>query len=129
MLEAVGVGPGRELGAAILNEAFLEAGVVDSGEGIAGRDGAADARVAALKGDFADVEADYAAKFRAEELVFPEGRDAVDFESCAETKAGFGGGQAGEPFADGLKRGGGDDGGAVGDEVVGDTGGIVADHD
>ncbi|MDQ1406798.1 MAG: hypothetical protein QOG55_2427 [Acidobacteriaceae bacterium] len=129
MLEAIGVGPGRKMGAALLGEAFLEADDVGPGLGIARGDGAADAWVAAFKGDFADVETDYAAKFGAEELVFPEWRHAVELQSGAETQAGFRDSHAGEPFADGLERGRGDDRWAVGDEIVGDAVGIVANHD
>jgi len=129
MLEAVGVRPGRELGAAILYEAFLEAGVVDAGAGIARGDGATDAGVAAFKGDFADVETYDATKFSAEELVFPVRRHAAELQSCAEAQTSFGDGHSGKPFADGLKRGRGDDGWAVGDQIVGDAGRIMANHD
>ena len=129
MLEAVGVRPGRELRAALLNETFLKADDVGAGVGIARGDGAADAWIAAFNGDFADVEADYATKFRAEEVVFPECWHAVELQSCTEAQTGFGDGHSGKPFADGLERGGGDDSGAVGNEIVGDAGGIVADHD
>jgi hypothetical protein len=129
MLETVGVRPGGKMCAALLSEMFLEADVVNAGVGIARGDGAADAWVAAFKGDFADVEADYAAKFGAEELVFPEGWDAVEFQGGAETLTGSRDSHAGKPFADGLEGGGGDDGGAVGDEVVWDAGRIVANHD
>src|ERR1700738_2090455 len=75
------------------------------------------------------MEADYAAKFGAEELVLPEWRAAVKFESRTETKARFRDGHAGKPFADGLERGRGDDRWAVGDELVGDASGIMANHD
>ena len=85
MLEAVSVRPGRQMGAALLGEMFLKADDVGAGVGISRGNGAADAWVAAFKGDFADMETDYATKFRAEELVFPEGWDAVEFESGAET--------------------------------------------
>ena len=129
MLEAVGVGPGRKMRVALLSETFLKTDGVGAGVGIAGRNGAADAWVAAFQGNFADMETDYAAKFSAEELVFPEWRHAFEFQSCAETQTGFGDRHAGKPFADGLERSGGDDGWAVGDEVIGDAGWIVANHD
>jgi len=57
--------------------------------GIARGDGATGAGIAALEIYFADFEADYAAFVFAEELIFPEGGDAVNFESGAETFAGF----------------------------------------
>lgn len=129
MLEALGVGPRRKMRVPLLNEAFLEAEDVGSGMRIACGNGAADAWVAAFKGDFADMETDYAAKFSAEELVFPEWWNAVELQSGAETQAGFGDSHAGKPIADGLERGGGDDGGAVGDEIVGDASRVVANHD
>ena len=103
MLEAVSVRPGRQMGAALLGEMFLKADDVCAGVGISRGNGAADAWVAAFKGNFADVETDYAAKFRAEELVFPEGRHVVQLQSGAETQACFGDSHAGEPFADGLE--------------------------
>ena len=77
MLEASGVGPGWKVRAALLSETFLKTDGVGAGVRIARRDGATDAGVAALKGDFADMETDYAAKFSAEELVFPEWWDAI----------------------------------------------------
>ena len=129
MLEAFGVRPGRKLGAAQMGELFLEADIVDTGVGIARGDWAADAGVTAFEIDFADAETDDAAQLGAEELIFPEGRDSVDFECSAETETGVGGSEAGEPAGDGVERGRGDDGRAVGDEVVGDAVGIVADHD
>jgi len=129
MLEAVSVRPGRQMGAPLLREMFLKADDVGAGVRIACGDGAADARVAAFKSDFADVETDYAAKFSPEELVFPEWRHTIELQSGAETQTGFREGHAGEPFADGLKRRRGDYRWAVGDEIVGNTGGIVANHD
>ena len=129
MLEAVGVRPGREMCAALLSETFLKTDGVGAGVGIARRDGATDAGVAALKGDFADMETNDAAKFSAEELVFPEWWDTLELQSRTETQTGVGDGYAGKPFADGFERGRGDDRGAVGDEIVGDAGWIVANHD
>ncbi len=77
-----------------MGEAFLEAVEIFAGERIARRDGATRAGIAALEIYLADFEADYAAFVFAEELVFPEGRDAVDFEGGAETLSGFGNGDA-----------------------------------
>ena len=113
----------------MVSEMLLEAVQVDAGEGIAWRDGAAGAGVAALEGNFADGEADDAAFVFAEELVFPERGDTIDFESGAETAADVVDGMAGEPFGDGLERSGGDDRGAIGDGVVGETAGRIANDD
>lgn len=79
MVEAGAGGPWGESGLALLGEAFLEAVESDAGEGIAGRDGAAGAGIAALEMDCADLEADGAAFVFAEELIFPEGGDTIDF--------------------------------------------------
>jgi len=114
---------------ALLGEALLEAVDGDAGEGIARGDGAAGAGIAALEMDLADLEADGAALVFAEELVFPEGGDAIDFEGSAEAEADFAQGEAGEPFANGLERGGGDDGWAAGDGVVGKTAGRITNED
>ena len=129
MLEAVGVRPERKMGAALLGEMFLKADDVGASVGIACGDGATDAWVAAFKGDFADVKTNYAAKFSAEELVFPEWRHAIELQSGSETQAGFRDSHAREPFADGLERGRGEYCWAVGDEIVGNAVGIVANHD
>jgi hypothetical protein len=143
VIEAGAGGPGREGGFAELGEAFLEAFEDFAGLGIARRDGAAGAGIAALEIDFADFEADYAALVFAEKLIFPPGRDSIDFERGAEAEASFvqrDSGKAlrsrgkpfvpqGKPLAYGFERGGGDDGGAVGDGVVGETVFGVADED
>lgn len=76
--------------------------------------------------NFADSEADDAAFVFAEELVFPEGGDAVDLQGGAETAANIferEGGKAvrsgGKPIGYGLQRSGGNDGRTAGDGVVG----------
>ena len=79
--------------------------------------------------DFADLEADGAALVFAEEPVFPEGGHAIEFEGGAKAEADFLEGEAGEPLANGLERSGGDDGGAIGDGVVGKTAWGIADED
>jgi hypothetical protein len=89
VVEAGARGPGRESGFAELGEAFLEAFEDFAGLGIAGRDGATGAGIAALETYFTDFEADYAAFVFAEELIFPKGGDAVDFERGAKALAGF----------------------------------------
>ena len=129
MLEAVSVRPGRKMGAALVSKTLLKTGGIGAGLRIAGGDGAAYAWIAAFKSDFADMETNYATKFCSEEMVFPEWRHAVELQSCAETQTGFRDRHPGKPFADGLERGRGDDGWAVGDEVVGDPGWIMANHD
>ena len=103
MVEAGAGGPGRESGFAELSEAFLEAFEDFAGLRIAGRDGATGAGIAALEVYVADFEADYAAFVFAEELIFPEGGDAVDLERCAETLADFVGRDAGETLRRGAK--------------------------
>ena len=94
MVEAGAGGPGRQGRFAELGEAFLEAVEDFAGLGIARGDGATGTWVAALEIDFADFEADYAAFVLAEELIFPEGRDTIYFQSGAETLSGFGCGDA-----------------------------------
>ena len=111
-----------------MGEALLEAVECDAGEGIARGNGAAGAGIAALEMNFADLEAHDATLVFAEELVFPEGGHAIDFERGAEAEADFVEGEPREPFANGLERSGGDDGGAVGDAVVGKTAGRIADQ-
>jgi len=80
VVEAGVRGPGRESGFTELGEALLEAFEDFAGLGIARRDGAAGAGIAALEIYFADFEADYAAFVFAEKLIFPEGRDSVYFQ-------------------------------------------------
>ena len=128
MVEAAAGRPRGERGFAELGEALLEAVESNTREGIARRNGAAGTGIAALELDFADLEADDTALVFAEELVFPEGGHAIDFERGAEAEADFIQGEPREPFADGLERSGGDDGGAVGDGVVGKTAGRIADQ-
>ncbi len=102
MVEAGARGPLGERGFALLGEVFLEAVKRDSCMRIARGYGAAGAGIAALEMDFADLEADGAALVFAEELIFPEGGDASDFESGAKAEADVVEGESGEPFADGL---------------------------
>ncbi len=136
MVEAGAGRPERQGGFAELGEVFLEAVEIFAGERIARRDGATRAGIAALEIYLTDLEADYAAFVFAEELIFPEGRDAVDFERGAEALAGFVESDTwktlrrwAEPLSYGLQRGSGDDGGAAGDGVVGETIFGVADDD
>jgi hypothetical protein len=135
VVEAGAGGPGRKGGFAELGEAFLEAFEDFAGLGIARRNGAAGAGIAALEIYFADFEADYAALVFAEELIFPEGGDAVDFERGAEALADFVESDPrktlrrwAEPLNHRFEGGGGDDGGAAGDGVVGEAVFGVADQ-
>jgi hypothetical protein len=121
---------------ALAGELFLEAVESDAGARIAGRDGTAGAGIAAFKVDFADGEADDAAFVLAEELVFPEGGNAVELEGGAKAAANIFGREAGEslgtrgkPVGDSLEGRGGDDGGTVGDGVVGESAGGIANDD
>lgn len=136
VVEARAGGPCGESGFAPASEMLLEAVEIQTGERIAGRNGAAGAGIAALEGDFADGKANDAAFVFAEELVFPEGRQLlskrdpfrvdVDFESGAKAKANVVDGETRKPFGDGLERGCGNDGGAVGNGVVGEAPGRIA---
>ena len=87
MIEAFLRRPWRQRGFAELGEAFLEAVESFAGAGIARGDGAAGAGIAAFKVNVTDGEADGAAIVGAKELIFPEGGDAVDFDSGAEAQA------------------------------------------
>jgi len=136
VVEAAEGGPGGEGGFAKLREALLEAVEDFAGMGIARGDGAAGARIAAFKTDFADGEANGAALVGAEEMIFPEGGNAVDFERGAETKAEVVDGEAGEaagigsePGGNSLQGSGGDDGGSVGEGVVGEAVFGITDDD
>src|SRR5271157_5228651 len=99
MVEAGARGPRRERSFAELGEALLEAVNRDAGEGIARRNGATRAGIAALEMDFADLEAHRAALVFAEEPILPKGGHAIYFEGGAEAEADFVEGEAGEPFA------------------------------
>lgn len=129
VVEAGTGGPLGERGFAELGETFLETVERDAGEGIARGDGTTRAGIAAFEVDFAEGEADDAAFVFSEEAIFPEGGDAVDFESGAEAEANVVDGEARKPGGDSEKRCGGDDGGAVGDGVIGETAGRIADDD
>jgi len=98
VVEAGAGGPGRQGGFAELGETFLKAIEDFAGSGIAWRHGTTGAGVAALEIYFTDFEADYAAFVFAEELIFPEGGDSIDFERGAEALASFVDRDAGEAF-------------------------------
>ena len=150
VIEAVAGRPRGQGGLAKLGEMFLEAFEDFASAGIAWGDGAAGAGMAAFKIYFADFEADDAAFFLAEELIFPEGGDAVDFERGPKAFADFihaDAGKAlgrrrkpfgsqgkpfvpqGKPLGHSLQRSGGDNRGAAGDGFVGEAVLGVADDD
>jgi len=131
MVEAFARGPGWKSGFAELREVFLEAVEICAGVGIAGRDGATSAGIAAFEVGGAETETDDAAFVWAEELIFPEGGKgvaagdvrgrSVDFQVGTKAEAGFFERHSRTPFGDGAKAGRGDDGGTVGDGVIGET--------
>ena len=128
VVEAVDGGPGRESGFPELREAFLEAVESFAGMRIPRGNGAAGTGVASFQMNFADGEADGAAFVDAEELIFPKRGDTGDFEGGTKAEAEVVHGKAGEaarvraePGGNGLQGSRGDDGGAVGDGVVGET--------
>ena len=86
MVEAVAGGPWGQRGLTLVGESFWKPSRLCRCGDRAG-DGAAGAGIATFKMDFADGEADDAAFVFAEELVFPEGGDAVEFERRAEALA------------------------------------------
>src|SRR5208283_2288020 len=129
MVEAGAGGPWGKRGLALLGEAFWEIVDGDAGERITGRNGATGAGIAALKMDFADLEADAAAFVLAEELILPEGGHAIYFECGTEAKPDIVDGQAREPFGDSLQRGGRNDGRPAGEGVVGKAAGRIPDQD
>jgi hypothetical protein len=126
MVEAVAGRPCGQSGFTLANKMFLEADQVDAGAGIAGRYGAAGAGIAAFEMNLADGETDDAAFVFAKQLIFPEGRDAIDLERGAETpaniferEAGKAVGSGGKPIGYGLQGSGGNNRGAAGDGIVG----------
>ena len=129
MIEALARRPGGEGLLAELGETLLEAVEIGAGEGIARGNGTTSARIAAFEREFPDFEADNTALVRAEELILPERGNAIDFEGSAEALAGFVENDARKPIAKGLERSGGDDCGAVGDGIIGETVGRVADEE
>src|ERR1700724_1204437 len=139
MVEAGGGRPGWESFAAQVAETLLEAAEVDAGLRVARGDGAAGARVAALEIYLADAEAHDAALVFSVELILPERGQvsvrarslrgtfgAIDFECSAKTMARAVERQAGKPLAHRLQRRDGNNRGAVGDGVVGESFGCVA---
>jgi hypothetical protein len=129
VVEARARGPTGKRGLALVGEMFLETVEVDAGKGIARRDGTTGAGIAAFEMNFTDREANDAAFVFAEELVFPEGGNAIDFERGAKAAADIFEREAGKPIGDGLERGAGDNRGTIGDGVVGEATLRIADDD
>src|SRR5207237_1800390 len=96
---------------------------------IARRDGTAHARIAALELHFANAKRYEFVWLRSEQLIFPEGRDAVDFERSAETQPHVAGGQSGKHGCGRVERGSGNYGRAVGDRIIGKALGRVEHGD
>lgn len=86
VVESGGGRPWGEGGFAELREALLESVDGRAGVGIARGHWAAGAGVAAFKMNITNREADGAAFVHAEEAIFPEGRNAVNFECGAESE-------------------------------------------
>src|SRR5689334_11233823 len=119
MVEARFGRPRWNVRAAVVAKDFLEAGNDFSGARVARRDWTTGARIASLKIHFADPEAHGAALFFAEKMIFPERRNAVDFESGTETLARFVQAHAREQIADSLQACRRNNGWAIGDVIVG----------
>jgi hypothetical protein len=152
VVEAGGGGPRGQGGFAELSEALLKTVDGCAGVGITRGDWAAGAGVAAFKMNIANREADGTALVHAEEVIFPESWDAVDFECGAEPEPEVVDGERGMPFTirrttpfsalsreelafsckpggDRLKGCGGDDSGSGGKGVVGEAVHGIADDD
>src|SRR5467141_323588 len=118
MVEAPFWRPGWQIRSAQFAETLLKPGDISARVRIAWRNRAARAGIAALKSDFANAEAHGAAFFFTEELIFPECRDAIDFQSGAKAEPHVACGQAREPRGNHIQRSSRDNGWAVGDGVV-----------
>src|SRR5437016_7713117 len=121
--------PGREIGATKIGEALLETGDDLSCTRVARGNGTTSARIAAFEIHFANAESDGAAFFFAKEMVFPKRRYVIDFRRGAEALARFVDVHAIKQFAYSVQSGRGNDGRAVGDVVVGETFGRIANGD
>src|SRR5947208_6798423 len=121
--------PGREIGATKIGEALLETGDDLSCTRVARGNGTTSARIAAFEIHFANAESDGAAFFFAKEMVFPKRRYVIDFQRGAEALARFVDVHAIKQFAYSVQSGRGNDGRAVGDVVVGETFGRIANGD
>ena len=129
MVEARFRRPGREIGATKIGEALLETGDDLSRARVARGNGTTSARIAALEIHFANAESDGAAFFFAKEMVFPKRRYAIDFQRGAEALARFVDVHAIKQFAYSVQSGRGNDGWTIGDTVIGETFGGIANGD
>src|SRR5437879_10499320 len=129
MVEAPFWRPGWQIRSAQFAETLLKAGDISARVRIAWRNRATRAGIAALKIDFANAEAHGAAFFFAEELIFPECRDVIDFQSGAEAEPHIACGQAREPGGNRINRSSRDNGWAVGDGVIRETFERITDVD
>src|SRR5438874_787244 len=121
--------PGRQIGATKIGEALLETGDDLSCTRVARGNGTTSARSAAREIHCATPESDGTAFFCAKELVFPKCRYAIDFQRGAEALARFVDVHAIKQLAYGLQSGRGNDGWTIGDTVIGETFGGIANGD
>src|SRR6267142_557196 len=129
MIEAPAGRPGWQIGSPQFAKALLEPGDISARVRIARRNRAARAGIAALKIDFANAEAHGAAFFPAEELVFPERRNTIDFQSGAKAEPHVTRGQAREPGGNRIQGSGRNNGWTAGDGVVRKAFERIADGD
>src|SRR5437879_1885583 len=78
--------PRRERRATEFREALLKAGELRAGVRIARRDRASRAGIAALEIHIADAKAHRRVRVRAEKLIFPKRRDAIQFQRGAKAQ-------------------------------------------
>ena len=117
------------MAAAIVGEKPLKGRNDRSSLRIARRDGTAHAGIAALELHFADAKRHENVLIRGEKLIFPKGRDAVDFQRVAKTQPHVAQGKSGEQGCNCLERSGRNDRRTVGDGVIGEAFGSIAHGD
>src|SRR6266566_679107 len=121
--------PARNVAAAIVGEKPLKGRNDRSSLRIARRDGTAHAGIAALELHFAYAKRHENVLIRGEKLIFPKGRDAVDFQRVAKTQPHVAQGKSGEQGCNCLERSGRNDRRTVGDGVIGEAFGSIAHGD
>jgi hypothetical protein len=109
MVESLARCPGGQAGLAVVGKGSLEVRGGVAREGVTGGYDAALARVDAIKHDIANDKAD-GGTIVAEQLVFPEGGHAIDFQVGAKALTGICEGQVWIPGGDGLQGGSADQG-------------------
>src|ERR1700740_1942165 len=119
MVEASFGAPRRNMRAAVIAEDFLEAGNDFSRVRVARGNRAARTGVAALEIHFADAEAHGTAFLRAEQLILPERRNALDLQVGAKALARVLELHVLKEIANNLQAGGGNNRWAAGDCVIG----------